>query len=151
MKISAVAIVISVLFTGCASVKMESKEASEKARQFAQPTTGNAGLYAYRDSGMGGALKRAIWVDGKCVGTTAPNVFFYTEVVGGKDYVISTESEFSPNNLSLLLEAGKNYFIRQYIKMGLFVGGADLELVTEEQGKLAVAKLELATPGTCSK
>jgi hypothetical protein len=30
------------------------------------------------------------------------------------------------------------YFIRQYIKMGLVVGGADLEQVTEEQGKIAV-------------
>jgi len=29
---------------------MESKEASQKAKEFSQPATGNAGLYVYRDS-----------------------------------------------------------------------------------------------------
>ena len=37
-----------------------------------------------------------------------------------------------------------NYFINQYIKMGVFVGGAGLELVNEEEGKKAVASLDLA-------
>lgn len=141
---------VSMLFTGCASVKMESKEASDKAKQFAQPQAGNSGFYTYRDSFVGQALKKDIWIDGKCVGESAPDVFFYTEVIGEKEHVLSTESEFSPNNLSLLAKSGKNYFIRQYIKLGMFVGGAGLELIPEEQGKTAVAKLELATPGTCS-
>jgi hypothetical protein len=44
-----------------------------------------------------------------------------------------------------------NYFIRQYIKIGLFVGGAGLELVDEEEGKKDVSKLGMATKGTCSK
>ena len=66
-------------------------------------------------------------------------------------HVISTESEFSPNTLALMIDAGKNYFIRQYIKMGLFVGGADLEAMSEEKGKLAISQLELAAGGTCSK
>jgi hypothetical protein len=150
MKKIAFAILISTIFTGCASVKMESKEASDKAKQFAQPTAGNAGLYAYRDGSFGAAVKRDIRVDGKCIGASAANVFFFTEVAGAKEHVISTESEFSANDLSLMVEAGKNYFIRQYIKMGVFVGGAGLELIPEEQGKVAVAKLELATLGTCS-
>jgi hypothetical protein len=137
-------------FTGCASVKMESKEASDKAKQFAQPSPGNSGLYAYRDSFVGKALKKDIWVDGKCIGESAPDVFFYSEVAGGK-HVISTESEFSPNDLDVLMEAGKNYFIRQYIKLGVFVGGAGLEVIPEAEGKAAVAKLQLASAGTCSK
>lgn len=144
------AVFVLALFTGCASVKMESKEASDKAKQFAQPQPGKSGLYTYRDSLVGKALKKDIWVDGKCIGESAPDVFFYTEVPGGK-HVISTESEFSPNDLSLLVEAGRNYFIRQYIKLGVFVGGAGLELMPEAEGKAAVAKLEMATPGACSK
>lgn len=144
------AVFMLALFTGCASVKMESKEASAKAKQFAPPESGKSGLYTYRDSFVGKALKKDIWVDGKCIGESAPDVFFYTEVPGGQ-HVISTESEFSPNDLSVLVEAGKNYFIRQYIKLGVFVGGAGLELMPEAEGKAAVAKLELATPGTCSK
>jgi hypothetical protein len=140
----------AMLFTGCASVQMESKEASQKAKQFAQPSAGQSGLYIYRDSFVGKALKKDIWVDGKCVGESAPDVFFRTEVAGNQNHTIATESEFSPNTLSLFTEAGRNYYIRQYIKLGAFVGGADLELIPEEQGKTAVSKLELATPGTCS-
>jgi hypothetical protein len=77
-------------------------------------------------------------------------VFFYTEVEGDKTHKIDTESEFSPNTLELMVDAGKNYFIRQYIKMGAFVGGAGLEQVSEEQGKRDIAPLELAKAGTCS-
>lgn len=143
-------ILLSALFTGCASVQMESKEDSAKAKQFAQPQAGNSGLYIYRDSFAGKALKKNIWVNGKCVGESAADVFFYTEVAGGKEHSISTESEFSPNTMMLLVEAGKNYFIRQYIKMGVLVGGAGLESISEVEGKAAVAKLELAKPGTCS-
>jgi hypothetical protein len=48
------------------------------------------------------------------------------------------------------VEAGKNYFYRQFIKMGLMVGGADLEAVPDDQAKAAIVKLQLATAGTCS-
>ncbi len=78
-------------------------------------------------------------------------MFFYTQVEGGKKHKIETESEFSPNALEVAMEAGKNYFVRQFIKLGAFVGGADLELIPEEQGKADVAKLEMAKPGTCSQ
>ena len=147
---SIICISIVALLAGCASVKMESKDASDKLKQFGPPSVGNSGLYLYRDSSFGAALKKDIQVDGKCVGKSAPNVFFYTEVAGGKVHAISTESEFSPNTLALMTEAGKNYFIRQYIKFGLLIGGADLEAVSEEKGKLAVSQLELAAGGSCS-
>lgn len=130
---------------------MNSKAESTKAKEFASPAAGNAGLYVYRDSFVGKALKKDIWVDGKCLGESAPDVFFYTEVEGGKSHKIDTESEFSPNVLELMMEANKNYFVRQYIKMGVFVGGAGLELIPEEQGKQAVMKLEMAAPGKCSR
>ncbi|GAA0763605.1 DUF2846 domain-containing protein [Ideonella azotifigens] len=142
--------VASLTLVGCASVNMAPKEQSEKAKQFVTPSAGNAGVYLYRDSMVGQALKKDLWVDGKCVGETAPDVFFYTEVEGAKSHKFDTESEFSPNTLELTTEAGRNYFIRQYIKIGVFVGGAALELIPEEQGKTAVRKLNMAVPGKCS-
>ena len=143
------AIIPVILFTGCASVKMESKEISEKIKQFANPTEGNSGLFIYRDSSFGGGLKKDIFVNGKCIGESASKTFFYTEVQGGKVNSIETESEFSPNKISLMAEAGKNYFIRQFIKMGVFVGGADLEVMPEDVAKAAISKLDLAVNGTC--
>lgn len=151
MKYFTISSFVVTLLVGCASVKLESKNESDKLKKFNQPATGNSGLYIYRDSSFGAALKKDIWVDGKCLGESAPKVFFYTEVAGGKEHIISTESEFSPNELSLMVEEGKNYFIRQFIKFGVFVGGAGLELISDEQGKAAVQKLELASSGNCSK
>lgn len=141
----------SALFAGCASVPMESKEASGRAKAFNAPSEGNAGLYIYRPSWLGAALKKDLWVDGECVGESAPGVFFYEEVKGGEEHKVSTESEFSPNDLMVMTELGRNYFIRQYIKIGVFVGGANLELMGEGEGKKDVAKLELAKKGSCSK
>lgn len=151
MKVSYTLILAgALLISGCASVEMASQADSAKAKQFSPPSKGNAGVYVYRDSFIGKALKKDVWIDGHCVGESAPDVFFYTEVEGGKTHKVDTQSEFSPNTLELMFEAGKNYFIRQFIKMGVFVGGAGLEQIPEEQGKQAVAKLEMAKPGKCS-
>lgn len=140
----------TLVISGCASVEMASEAESARAKEFNPPSQGNAGVYVYRDSFVGKALKKDVWIDGECIGETAPDVFFYTEVEGGKTYKLDTESEFSPNTLELMLAAGKNYFIRQFIKMGVFVGGAGLEQVPEEQGRIAVSKLDMAKPGKCS-
>ncbi len=141
---------VSTLFAGCASVPMESKKASTQAKAFSIPAEGNAGLYIYRSGGPGTALKKDIWVDDKCVGETAPNMFFYQLVKGDKKHKISTESEFSLNDLSINTVSGQNYFIKQYIKMGVFVGGANVEVVDKSTGKQAISKLELAKSGNCS-
>ena len=141
----------ALVLSGCASVNMVSKEESDKAKQFSAPSAGNSGVYVYRNSFAGKALKKDIWVDGNCLGESASDVFFYTQVEGGKKHRIETESEFSPNALEVFMETGKNYFVRQFIKLGALVGGADLEQIPEEQGKADVAKLSLAQSGTCSK
>ena len=135
--------------TGCASVDMASKEQSTKAKEFQNPPAGKAGVYLYRNSAFGQALSKDLRIDGNCVGASAPNVFFYTQVDGGKKHVVETESEFSPNKMEVMFESGKNYFICQFIKLGAFVGGADLEQVSEAQGKADVAKLEMAQGGKC--
>ncbi len=139
------------LFSGCASVPMESIEKSDMAKKFSPAADGKAGLYIYRSGSFGGALKKDVWVDGRCIGETAPNVFFYDEVTGGVEHKVSTESEFSANDLLVKTETGRHYFVQQFIKMGVFVGGAGLELVDEEKGKEEVAKLTLAQKGSCSK
>ena len=149
-KIAVISLATS-LFAGCASVPMESDEKTNKLKEYAAPTEGNAGLYIYRTSGPGTALKKDIWVDDECVGQSAPNVFFYKEVAGDVKHKISTESEFSPNDLLVETRSGENYFIEQYIKMGVFVGGANLKLVSPYEGKQDISKLKLAKFGECSK
>ena len=141
---------ISLLLAGCASVPMESTQKTSDAKQFLPPSEGKAGLYLYRYGSFGAALKKDIWLDGKCVGETARNTFFYEEVDAGIEHKISTESEFSPNDLMLKTDSGKLYFIQQYIKFGVFVGGAGLKLIDEKEAKKQIEELSLATKGSCS-
>lgn len=141
----------SVLFVGCASVPLEDKELDAKAKEFQAPSEGKAGLYIFRHGSFGAALKKDVWVDGGCIGETAPNVFFYEEVAGNEDHKISTESEFSTNDLVIKPAVGEHHFVQQYIKMGVVSGGAGLKEVEYEKGKAIVSKLKMAKKGTCSK
>lgn len=157
MNLKKVALLSSVLgallLAGCASVPMESAQENAKLKSFPAPQSNMAGLYIYRDSFVGKALKKNVYVDSECVGETADRTFFYKQVAGGKNHEVSTESEFSDNKLSIFTEPGKNYFVRQYIKMGVFVGGANLETVSEDEGKRVIGKedVQLAKSGTCSQ
>lgn len=151
MKKLFIASVLTLLFTGCASVPLASQQSIIAAKQFTQPSADQAGLYIYRNSVMGAALKKDIKINGECLGESAPNTFFYQLVSGNQDYIISTESEFSPNDLKLYAKGGNNYYIKQYIKPGFFVGGANLKVVEDNEGQQAIQKLKLAQVGHCSK
>ena len=144
---------LSACFVGCATVPTEPVQVTDAMKEFKTPSSiDNAGLYIYRTASLlGAALKKDIWVDDKCVGESARGTFFYEEVSGGTEHKVSTESEFSPNDLIVETQAGKNYFIKQYIKPGVFVGGAGLKLVTEEEGKRDISDLKLGVKGNCSK
>jgi len=71
-----IALAVSVLMTGCASVDMATKEQSAKAKEYQLPPEGKAGVYLYRNSALGQALSKDLRIDGNCVGASAPNVFF---------------------------------------------------------------------------
>lgn len=143
---------LSALFAGCATVPTEQAQVTNTVKQFQAPSANNAGLYIYRKATViGGALKKDVFVDDNCIGETARGTFFYEEVMGNMMHKVSTESEFSPNDLMVQTQAGQNYFIKQYIKPGVFVGGAGLELVTEEVGKQEISELKLGVKGNCSK
>lgn len=144
-------VVMSLLMSGCASVSTVSEGETSTAKEFQPPTEGSAGVYIYRTKyAPGGALKKDIWIDGACIGETAPGVFFYHEVHGNKEHTLSTESEFSPNDLIVYTKNGEQYFVKQYIKMGAFVGGANLELMDAAEAKEDILSLKMATKGNCS-
>ncbi|MBT5229697.1 MAG: DUF2846 domain-containing protein [Methylococcales bacterium] len=150
-KLLSITVVFLFLVTGCASVPMESIESTAKAKAFNQPTENKAGIYVYRkDTHFGAAIKKNVYVDQECIGETAKGVFFYHEVDGDKDYTLATESEFSPNDLTVSMKSGMLYFFEQYMKMGVFVGGAGIDQKSEAIGKEALTELNMATKGHCS-
>jgi hypothetical protein len=143
-KIYLVLSFIAVSFlSGCASVPMASSEQDSVLKQFQQPKNGNAGLYIYRNSFVGQSLKKNVYVNGKLLGETANQVYFYAELAPG-NHSVSTESEFSENDINVPVEAGQLYFVEQFMKMGVFVGGAGLEIVDSAKGMKNIKQCKLA-------
>ena len=143
-KIITLTTVLSLIYlTGCASVPMASADLDKTKKEFSAPSDGKSGLYIYRNSSFGAALKKTISVDNAVIGESAANTYFYKELTPGT-HEISTESEFSDNKLTIDFQKGINYFVQQYIKFGAFVGGAGLKQVTEEEGKKGVLETKLA-------
>lgn len=141
--LSAISVLAVCIVSGCASVPMESHEVDSQLKSFAAPQNGNAGVYIYRNSFVGQALKKTISLNGVAIGESSNKVYFYKEVAPG-EHTLSTESEFGDNSLKFTAEAGRNYFFEQYIKMGVFVGGANLKAVSEAEGQAGVAASRLA-------
>jgi len=150
-KVMLATIIATASLAGCSTVPMESQQIESTAKQFNPPSQNTAGIYVYRkDTFVGAALKKDVWIGKDCVGETAKGVFFYKEVPANEKLEISTESEFSPNTLIINTKNGVLYFVEQFIKMGAFVGGADLELSHIDTGKSEVQRLSMAKGGNCS-
>jgi hypothetical protein len=141
--LAALTIFASLYLAGCASVPMAPAENDQAKKEFTAPPEGMSGLYIYRNSSFGGALKKTIRIDGKIIGETAPHTYFYTALKPGM-HDLATESEFSDNTLSIDFQPGTNYYVQNYIKFGAFVGGAGLKQVGEEEGKKGVLECKLA-------
>ena len=140
--IASVAAMLNV--TGCANVATQDKSADEYAKEFKAPPNGWAGLYLYRTCNIFGAgLKKSLYVDGHYLGETSRCRFFYRLVRPGV-HRIDTESEFSENFFTYDFKEGINTFINQYIRLGVFVGGANIEVKDPEFAKAALKDYSLA-------
>lgn len=53
------------LITGCASVPMASADRDAQLKRFSPPAGNNSGLYVYRNSFIGQALKKTVYLDKK--------------------------------------------------------------------------------------
>ncbi|WP_288063558.1 DUF2846 domain-containing protein [Rodentibacter caecimuris] len=135
-----------VLFlTACAKEPIASQEEMVNAKQFKAPPKNKSALYVYRENHFGGyALRKAISIDGKEIGSLVRGTFLYTLLPPGQ-HRISTYSEFGRNHLDLSMKEGKNYFVKQELKMGVFFAGAKLTEVSENQGKQDISQLKMTT------
>ncbi len=136
-------IVTTLSIVGCAKVPMAPVEQDAALKEFKPPPSDESAIYIYRNCTVGAALKKTVYLDNKAIGESAEDVYFYTVTTPG-DHVLSTESEFSNNDLPITTEGGKNYFVEQYLKIGVFVGGARLRVVDEDTGRKEVLECNLA-------
>lgn len=127
--------------SACASVPMGDPAQDSALKAFnAKPDV--AGIYIYRNESIGAAVKMDVEIDGKPIGQTAANTFFYTEVKPGK-HIITSKAE-NTDALNIETVAGKLYYIWQEVKMGILYARTKLHLMSEEEGKKGVLETKLA-------
>lgn len=125
---------------GCASVPMSSLDKDATAKNFStQPD--KASLFIYRNENFGAAVPVTVSVNGKTLGQTAAMTYFHLNIVPGK-YTISSHAE-DVSLLGLDVDAGKNYFVWQEIKMGMWSARSKLQQVDEIKGRAGVTESKL--------
>jgi hypothetical protein len=139
--LAGLALLAAILASGCASVQMASPEQDAAAKSFTVKP-GMANIYVYRNETFGAALKMPVALDGKLVGDTASKTYLLLPVAPGPHTVLSkTEND---STVQINAEAGRNYFVWQEVKMGMFAARSQLQLVDEATGKAGVAECNLA-------
>ena len=127
----------------CASVQMAKPDRDLAAKQFEAPPD-QALLYVYRDETFGAAMKLTVLVDGQHVGDTAAHTFLLVPVAEGRHQVVSKAENDA--TVEFTAQNGKSYFVWQEVKFGVFSARSALHLISEQQGKAAVATCSLVEP-----
>jgi hypothetical protein len=99
-------------------------------------------IYVVRTAIIGYKIHSKLAVDGKWVGVNRGATYFYLTLDAGEHFFCS-ESE-NQDYLALKVEAGKTYYLKQQVEMGMWKARTNLTILNEEEGKKAVAKTNLS-------
>lgn len=129
------------LLAGCASVPMASLEADQEAKKFTN-NSDRSNIYLYRNETLGGAIAMTVSLDGRVAGKTGPKTYFFWSVQPGKHEIAS----HTENTAKIVLntEPGKNYYVWQEVKMGMWAPRSQLHEVNMERGQKAVKECKMA-------
>lgn len=146
MKRVLLLIVCAALLAGCATTQMTKPGQPPELKAAAD----SALLVIIRDAWIGSGIVFWNYLDGKFIGETMGKTYFITQVPPGEHYVVAaTENEAVAQ---LNFEAGKQYFLRQGVTMGVWrARTSGYSPMTAEEAKKAVGKctyLQLDTSKT---
>lgn len=140
MKFFIAAALIFPFLVGCASVPLADTELNAKAKQFPTNPHG-AYLYVYRNESMGAAVKMEVLLDNELLGSTGARNFLWVDVAPG-DHIITSQAE-NDHDIQIHIDAGKNYYVWQEVKMGILYARTKLHIVTAETGQEGVRECTL--------
>ena len=123
------------LVSGCATGPMY----SEMKSKIAPLAAGQGRVFVYRDSSFGAAVTPKVTINGKVVGVTRGNGFFYTDLPAG-DYRLAAETEVE-RSLTFSLAAGETKYVKASISFGVLVGRINFDLVNATAGEEAIQSL----------
>lgn len=134
----------TLVLTACSTAKIADPAEDQRLRTMTPPED-MALVYFVRPSSLGSAIKMGVTCDGTLIGSTHGKRYIFATVKPGKREFVSTAE--NKDDLVLVLEAGKTYFIEQQVKMGIIAARNRLERLEEAEGQQKLAKCKLS--GDC--
>ena len=132
-----------VFLFGCAAPMKAPIEADADAKIF-NPIKDKAAVFVYRNENFGGAVGMPVKVNGLDIGETGAKTFFRLNLSAGT-YLISSEAE-NTSQLQIPVVQGRNYYVWQEVRMGIWKARSSLRLVDEKTGMEGVLESVLLTP-----
>ena len=143
LVLALIPLVYMMFFSGCVAVKNASLEQDTLAKKFLIEKD-RSNLYIYRNESFGAAIGMPVVLDGKHIGKTGANTYFRLSVTPGQHTIKSLTENTSELTLNTL--AGKNYYVWQEVKMGMWAARSMLQEVDETTGQAAVLECKLLEP-----
>jgi hypothetical protein len=124
-------IVLTVIFlaAGCAT----GPKFSEMKSKIAPLAAGQGRVFVYRDSAFGAAITPNVTINGKVVGVSRANGFFYTDLPAG-DYRLAAATEVE-RSITFSLAAGESKYVKASISFGIIAGRINFDLVNPAAGE----------------
>jgi hypothetical protein len=126
---------LSLFVTACAS----GPKYSEVKNKIGPLQSGQGRVFVYRDSSFGAAITPTVTANGKPIGVSRANGFFYADLAAG-DYKLAAGTEVE-RSLSFTLAHGEIKYVRAFISFGLLVGRINFDLVNAAAGEQALQEL----------
>ncbi|WP_395746675.1 DUF2846 domain-containing protein [Prosthecobacter sp.] len=145
LKLAAIAL-CSLLLANCASVPMASAAADAEGKQFS-PQRGRASIYVARGLGVGSALVFQTILDGRVTGALAANTYQLLSVPPGQHTIIVTSAE-NVQQTTLTVQPGRNYFLEVSVSMGWVKGRANIQSISDAEGRRRVLGSQRAAANT---
>lgn len=127
--------VFSLFMTGCTSAPIAPLNQGVKVNDFL-PIQDKATLYIYRNEDFGAAIPMSVSINGKILGKMTGRTYFLLHLEPGNYNIESHAGNIS--TISLSVDAGKNYFLWQEVKMGMWNAENLMQNVDEKTGRTGV-------------
>jgi len=129
----------ALLCAACA--QLPPSPADLQAKKFEIPDGGRAAIYVVRDLAGFNDDGATLLLDGTVMITTYPGTYYRWEVAPGTHRIAGYASD--SGNISVNVEAGRIYFVQQWVAFGMLGPRSRFSPVSPDQGRAAVMRSEL--------
>jgi Protein of unknown function (DUF2846) len=138
-----VTIALAGLAGGCYATTAMAPPAVNAQAHSLTPTPDRGIVYVYRSESFGGAVKMPVLMDGVYSGETVPHAFMVWEMAPGR-HLVTSKAE-NDEQLEIDVRPGQAYFVWQEVKMGMMMARSRLHVVSEPEGRQALARCKLVS------